>query len=47
MDIRLEVAFQEAMEEMSELNRRIIMQRCIIKQRDTTINNLKQTILWL
>lgn len=42
MDIRLEVAFQEAMEEMSELNRRIIMQRCIIKQLEEEIAKLKE-----
>ena len=42
MEIRPEIAFQEAMEEISELNKRIVMQRCIIKQLEEEIEKLKE-----
>ena len=42
MDIKLDIAFREAMEEISELNKRIVMQRCIIKQLEEEIEKLKE-----
>ena len=42
MDIRLEVAFQEAMEEIATLNERIIIQKCMIKQLEEEIMRLKE-----
>ena len=42
MDIKLDIAFQEAMEEISELNKRIVMQRCIIKQLEEEIKKIKE-----
>ena len=41
MDIRLEVAFQEAMEEMSELNRRLILERSVRKQLEEELEMLR------
>ena len=42
MDIRLEVAFQEAMEEIATLNERIVIQKCMIKQLEEEIMRLKE-----
>ena len=44
MDIRLEVAFQEAMEEIATLNERIVIQRCMIKQLEEEIARLKEEL---
>ena len=41
MDIRLEVAFQEAMEEIATLNERIVIQRCMIKQLEEELEMLR------
>ena len=42
MDIRLEVAFQEAMEEVNDLSKRLILERSIRKQLEEELNILKQ-----
>ena len=42
MEIRLEVAFQEAMEEINDLNERIVIQKCMIKQLEEEIMRLKE-----
>ena len=42
MEIRPEIAFQEAMEEISILNERIVVQRCMIKQLEEEIMRLKE-----
>ena len=42
MDIRLEVAFQEAMEEIATLNERIVIQKCMIKQLEEELMRLKE-----
>lgn len=42
MDIRLEVAFQEAMEEINDLSKRLILERSIRKQMEEQINDLLQ-----
>ena len=44
MEIRPEIAFQEAMEEMSILNERIVVQRCMIKQLEEEIARLKEEL---
>ena len=41
MDIRLEVAFQEAMEEINDLNRRLILERSVRKQLEEELETLK------
>ena len=42
MEIRPEVAFQEAMEEIASLNERIVIQRCMIKQLEEEIMRWKE-----
>ena len=42
MDIKLDIAFQEAMEEIATLNERIVIQRCMIKQLEEEIMRLKE-----
>ena len=41
MDIRLEVAFQEAMDEINDLNRRLILERSIRKQLEEELEMLR------
>ena len=40
MDIRLEVAFQEAMEEVNDLSKRLILERSIRKQLEEKMEEL-------
>ena len=42
MEIRPEIAFQEAMKEIATLNERIVIQRCMIKQLEEEIMRLKE-----
>ena len=42
MEIRPDIAFQEAMEEIATLNERIVIQRCMIKQLEEEIVRLKE-----
>ena len=42
MDIKAEIAFQEAMEEIATLNERIVIQKCMIKQLEEEIMRLKE-----
>ena len=42
MEIRPEIAFQEAMEEIATLNERIVIQRWMIKQLEEEIMKLKE-----
>ena len=42
MEIRPEIAFQEAMEEIATLNERIVIQKCMIKQLEEEIMRLKE-----
>ena len=42
MDIKAEIAFQEAMKEITTLNERIVIQRCMIKQLEEEIMRLKE-----
>ena len=42
MEIRPEIAFQEAMEEIATLNESIVIQRCMIKQLEEEIMKLKE-----
>ena len=44
MDIRLEVAFQEAMDEINDLNRRLILERSIRKQLEEEVEKLLKEI---
>lgn len=41
MDIRLEVAFQEAMDEINDLNRRLILERSVRKQLEEELEMLR------
>lgn len=41
MEIRPEIAFQEAMEEIATLNERIVIQRCMIKQLEEELEMLR------
>lgn len=42
MEIKLEIAFQEAMEEINDLSKRLILERSIRKQMEEQINDLLQ-----
>ena len=42
MDIKEEIDFKEAMEEIATLNERIVIQRCMIKQLEGEIMRLKE-----
>lgn len=42
MEIRLEVAFQEAMEEVNDLSKRLILERSIRKQLEEENEDLKR-----
>ena len=44
MEIRLEVAFQEAMEEINDLSRRLIFERSIRKQLEKEVERLSKEI---
>ena len=41
MDIKLDIAFREAMEEINDLNRRLILERSIRKQLEEELEMLK------
>lgn len=42
MEIRLEVAFQEAMEEVNDLSKRLILERSVRKQLEDENEDLKR-----
>lgn len=42
MEIRLEVAFQEAMEEVNDLSKRLILERSVRKQLEEENEDLKR-----
>lgn len=44
MDIKAEIAFQEAMEEVNDLNKRLIFERSIRKQLEQEVEKLLKEI---
>ena len=44
MDIKAEIAFQEAMEEVNDLNKRLIFERSIRKQLEEEVEKLLKEI---
>lgn len=44
MDIKAEIAFQEAMEEIYDLNKRLIFERSIRKQLEKEVERLSKEI---
>lgn len=44
MDIKAEIAFQEAMEEINDLSRRLIFERSIRKQLEKEVERLSKEI---
>ena len=40
MDIRLEVAFQEAMEEINDLNKRLVLERSMKRQMEEELKRI-------
>lgn len=44
MDIKAEIAFQEAMEEVNDLSRRLIFERSIRKQLEKEVERLSKEI---
>ena len=44
MDIKAEIAFQEAMEEINDLSRRLIFERSIRKQLEKEVEKLSKEI---